>query len=32
MAERIFEVEISNKTPKGYETDTVLEMPDTLTD
>ena len=29
MAERIFEVEISNKTPKGYETATVLEMPAT---
>lgn len=29
MAERIFEVEISNKTPKGYETATVLELPAT---
>ena len=29
MTERIFEVEISNKTPKGYETATTLEMPAT---
>lgn len=29
MAKRIFEVEISNKTPKGYETATALEMPAT---
>ena len=29
MAERRFEVEISNKTPKGYETATVLELPAT---
>ena len=29
MPERIFEVEISNKTPKGYETATVLGMPAT---
>ena len=29
MAKRIFEVEISNKTPKGYETATVLELPAT---
>ena len=29
MAERIFEVEISNKTPKGYETATVLKLPAT---
>ena len=29
MAKRIFEVEISNKAPKGYETATVLEMPAT---
>ena len=27
MAEKIFEVEISNTTPKGYETSTVLTMP-----
>ena len=29
MTERIFEVEISNKTSKGYETATALEMPAT---
>ncbi len=29
MTERIFEVEISNKSPKGYETATVLKMPAT---
>ena len=29
MGKKIFEVEISNRTPKGYETATVLEMPAT---
>ena len=29
MGKKIFEVEISNRTPKGYEAATVLEMPAT---
>ena len=29
MGKMIFEVEISNKSPKGYETATVLKMPAT---
>ena len=29
MGKKIFEVEISNRTPNGYEAATVLEMPAT---